>query len=133
MDSTNSGENLIVIKNKVGFFCERTENEAKAEILAHRCEQRLPDHERIVRYLGTGHALFIAPTIVFDCASEEETEIGPLKILTDGTYAWTSDLAYYVKRYNYPLPVQFVEHMRGNLWRCPEIPDLSRDRVAGMV
>ncbi len=133
MDSTSGGENLIIIRNKVGFFCERTEDEARDEILARKCEQPLPDEERIVRYLGTGHALFVAPTIVFDCASDEETKIGPLKILSDGTYAWTNDLAYYVERYHYPLPAQFIEHMRCNCWRCPEIPDLSRYRVAGMV
>lgn len=43
--------------------------------------------------------------------------------LTDGTWLWRSDLAYYVERYLVGVPADLVEHARRQSWRAPTIAD----------
>jgi hypothetical protein len=51
-------------------------------------------------------------------------------VLTDGQYAWPSDLAYYVERYHVRLPDDFVSVIAAHGWRVPEAVDLQRLRLS---
>jgi hypothetical protein len=43
--------------------------------------------------------------------------------MTDGTWVWPSDLAFYVERYHVELPTDFVEHVRSCGWNPPQLSD----------
>ena len=47
--------------------------------------------------------------------------IGTLSVLTDGTYAWPSDLAHYVGVHHARLPAAFVEHVRARGFRAAPV------------
>jgi hypothetical protein len=47
--------------------------------------------------------------------------IGTLEILTDGTYAWPSDLAHYIERHHAAAPVALLEHARANDFLMPAV------------
>lgn len=73
------------------------------------------DMWRQVQYLESGKAIFTTPGLSRD-VFREEFVIGPLHILTDGTYAWPSDYPYYVKNYNVRVPDEVVAHMARRGW-----------------
>ncbi|MEV0825645.1 hypothetical protein [Nonomuraea rubra] len=66
----------------------------------------------LVRYLQAGTALVVSGSGAHDVLDAEARYIGPLMVLTDGEWAWYSDLAYYVERYHVPLERRFVERVR---------------------
>jgi hypothetical protein len=47
--------------------------------------------------------------------------IGTLEILTDGTYAWPSDLAHYIERHHVQAPAPLLEHARANDFVMPAV------------
>jgi hypothetical protein len=47
--------------------------------------------------------------------------IGTLEILTDGTFAWPSDLAYYIERHHARPPAALLEHARANGFAMPQV------------
>ena len=86
---------------------------------------REDDEPKVVSYLQAGHVLMASPGIVRDVLDSRGGIIGALAILTDGTYAWPSDLAHYVERYHARLPDQLIAHMASLGWRMPDHVDLS--------
>ncbi len=57
---------------------------------------------------------------------DEHAPIGQLNILTDGDWAWPSDLSYYVDKYAVELPGDFVRNAAGRSW---VVPELSREEL----
>ena len=59
----------------------------------------------------------------------ETTEfVLPGSILTDGTFAWSNDLAHYVRRHHVVVPQAFLEHCAAHDWQFPmtvDVEDLS--------
>ncbi|MHB9133133.1 MAG: hypothetical protein ACYDBB_18855 [Armatimonadota bacterium] len=82
--------------------------------------------ELIVKYLHEGVLFAVSPGIVYDVLSNEEIAIGTRAILTDGVWAWTAELDYYVKEYHISLPCDFISHMRDNDWKIPNDIDISK-------
>jgi hypothetical protein len=66
---------------------------------------------------------------VFDALEEKSEPIGSLEILTDGVYAWPSDLVYYITKYHVRISSKFVEHMQEHRW---EVPTLSEDELLAL-
>lgn len=65
--------------------------------------RRAPDHKpEVVAYLAGGKAM--SPSI-----------------LTDGRYAWSKQLAYYVDHYDVTLPEHFERHMAALGYRMPDV------------
>lgn len=111
---------------RVGFFSELRHGKKDGPSLKDSIrESGDPDEAKAVSYLQAGASLMDAPGIVHDVLDPEGRIIGSLSILTDGVYAWPSDLAYYVQRYHALLPQEFVAHMTSRQWRVPERIDLS--------
>lgn len=54
----------------------------------------------------------------------------PPPALTDGTWEWPSDLAYYVREHHVRLPAEFLQHMVSRRW---EIPALSEEQVMELL
>ena len=112
--------------NRVGFFSElRHGNQQGPRLKDAIRPAEDPDEARISRYLKAGKVLMASPGIVRDVLDPEGAIIGSLSILTDGRYAWPSDLAYYVEHYHVRLADEFVRHMAAQEWRVPDQIDMS--------
>lgn len=111
---------------RIGFFRELRHGKPDGPILREslRAAAGLHDAE-LVAYLRAGVALMSAPGIVRDVLAPEAGIIGSLSILTDGTYAWPSDLAHYVARHHASVPDEFVTHAASRGWKVPSDLDLK--------
>lgn len=85
-----------------------------------RGAERHPDQDRILAYLRAGHALDSnIPNL------DDGHETGPC-YMTDGTFAWSSELPRYVSAYHVRLPEAFVAHMAALYWQAPERVDVAQ-------
>ena len=112
---------------RVGFFEELRHGRPDGSRLKEAVSPsaRHPESARITSYLARGAVLQASPGLVRDVLAEGSPVIGGLKILTDGTWAWPSDLPHYVERYHARLPEAFVEHMAKSGWE-PPVPELGQ-------
>ena len=81
-----------------------------------------PNHEEILGYLRDGNIVAQAPGLAVDVLDPEEPLGESIKLLSDGTWVWPNDLAYFFEKYNVRLPSDFVEHMRQHGWQCQQLP-----------
>lgn len=72
----------------------------------------LNEKQKILEYLKNGTVHSVAPGFAKDVFSGDRIR-GSLMILTDGSFAWRSDTAYYVEKYNIALPEKFIKHILG--------------------
>lgn len=92
--------------------------------------------DKICKYLTSGVTLAVSPGIATDIINPEKGSIGTLATLTDGTWMWPGDLAYYVQNYKLKLPEEFVQTMERNNWIIPvkeediDIDSLTIDGVS---
>ena len=79
------------------------------------------DHpiEKICDYLDSGLPLIVSPGVAFDIVDEAKGVAGSPSILTDGNWAWSGVLSYYVKNYGLLLDSEFVDTMIANDWKIP--------------
>lgn len=110
-----------------GFFRELAHGLANGGSLAELVQpEPSPDHRAIVKYLNSGMCLIASPGIELDVLAEDGTFSGTYHIMTDGSWIWPQDLAYYVDRYYVRLPEAFLRKMRSNGWVSPL---LSEERI----
>ena len=79
-----------------------------------------PKKTEIIDYLRNGATLIAAPGLAKDVLSDSSEIIDELCILTDGQWAWPSDLAYYVEKYSVGLDDDFVQWMQIQNWKLPD-------------
>jgi hypothetical protein len=110
---------------KVGFFPSRP-NEQEGRNL-HAMVQDEPDalEPRILAYLDSGRRYLVDAGIARDLIDPKHPIIGVPNVVTDGVWAWTVDVPYYVRKYHLRLPGEFVEHMQENDWIVPQIGDFK--------
>jgi hypothetical protein len=107
----------------VGFFRELGfEEHPEYPSLADFRGRRPPDHKaEVVAYLSAGRPMVVSPggkgTDVFDPSRRTTNR----SILTDGRFAWSRELAYYVENYDVGLPSYFEEHMAALGYRVPDV------------
>ena len=75
--------------------------------------------EKICAYLDSGLPLIVSPGLVLDVIDESKGNAGSPSILTDGKWAWSGVLSYYVKNYNLLLVKDFIDTMISNSWMIP--------------
>ncbi len=75
--------------------------------------------DKICKYLDSGLPLIVSPGLVLDVIDESKGDAGSPSILTDGKWAWSGVLSYYVKNYNLMLDSDFIDTMISNDWRIP--------------
>ena len=75
--------------------------------------------ERICGYLDSGIPLIVTPGTAVDIIDEAKGTAGSPSVLTDGKWAWSGVLSYYVRNYNLELDSAFVETMKSNNWAIP--------------
>lgn len=94
-----------------------------------KADSRLID--KIVNYLENGVGIIICAGSVDDVINPEKGSAGVPSVLTDGTWFWPGDLAYYVKNYKVALADDFVTTMEQNDWKNPVTYDeLDFDNLA---
>jgi hypothetical protein len=107
---------------RVGFFRELKHGQVEGPRLAEAIAPSAGMHDAaLVEYLKGGVPLMVAPGIVRDVLVPDSGPIGSLSILTDGVYAWPSDLAHYVSVHHARLPVEFVTHAAEHGWKIPPV------------
>ena len=89
-----------------------------------RAGWHMAERERILDYLRSGFAFLSYggwSTCRFGCAAGESNGCSDF---TDGEWDWPEGLAHYVQCHDVMLPEEFVETMRANDWRVPDVADL---------
>jgi hypothetical protein len=74
---------------------------------------------KICAYLDSGLPIIVSPGTAVDVIDETKGVAGSPSILTDGKWAWSGVLSYYVKNYNLQLDSEFVATMIENGWEIP--------------
>ena len=75
--------------------------------------------ESICAYFDDGLPLIVTPGVAVDIIDETKGIAGSPSILTDGEWAWSGVLSYYVRRYNLKLDSAFIKTMKENDWKIP--------------
>lgn len=88
-------------------------------------ETEQAEKENVLAYLRGGEQLMLVAGIARDALDPKHPIIGSPHILTDGAWAWSADVAYYVEKYNLRIPDEFVKAMRSTGWRVPKVADLQ--------
>jgi hypothetical protein len=108
---------------EAGFYRSAEDVTAAASTAAY------PWEPMVVRYLEQGMTVLVSPHWVDDLVNPKLRRICQYSTLTDGTWIWPSDLAYYVRTYHVVLPDEFLEHMAARDWVVPEIGDAELDAI----
>ena len=107
---------------RVGFFRELEHGDKYGMSLKEAVRNSSSENEdKIIEYLNRGVAYCITAGLVSDILDESRGIIGSLEILTDGEWAWPSDLSYYVNLYHVELDINFINHIKENDWTVPNI------------
>lgn len=115
----------------VGFFRELRHGMRTGPSLAESVRPQAGDDEdKIVRYLQLSPTFAASGPMVDDVLDPSNKAVASLETATDGQWMWPRDLAYYVEKYHVELPEEFVNHMRQQDWRVPE---LSKDYLAELA
>jgi hypothetical protein len=108
---------------EVGFYRSAEEVRAAARPVEN------PWERMAVRYLEQGRVVLASPGWADDLLDEQVTMICRYSTLTDGTWIWPSDLAYYVRTYHVVLPEDFLRHMASRDWVVPGIDDAELETI----
>ena len=119
---------MMVLK-KVGSYKELSYGDTNDPSIFDAIGFEISNKKEICDYLKKGFVLAACAGTVSDVINPEKGIIGPPDCLTDGTWTWYADLAYYVAEYDLKLDDAFLEHMKSNLWQVPEDIDMDFDNV----
>ncbi len=107
---------------RVGFYSDLPHGEATEPRLVDSVGKlEAEDIEKIVLYLAAGAPFVVAPGLARDILSESSGFAITLGVLTDGEWAWPTDLSYYVATYTVGLPAVFVDHVRAHNYQIDEV------------
>lgn len=110
---------------RLGFFSSQTEQETDSFLRSHCGGTPDSIDDMVVHYLTTATRVFAVPGIVIDYLSPKREVIGSPDVYTDGEWAWTSDISYYVRNYHLRLPANFITRMKSYNWPPHQIDNLE--------
>jgi hypothetical protein len=115
---------------RVGFFEELGLGIHYVGKIRHAIQnQALPNEQMIIDYLNGGYVLLDVPETATDVVAGKERIVGGPSLVSDGTWVWRLDLAYYVGKYHLSLSADFIEHLIRNKYRPPVIQERDLERV----
>jgi hypothetical protein len=122
MDIFLSEESEVIVMNitSVGYFREMLDgssNDPSIKDYIDKGNESIID--KVCAYLDNGIPLIVSPGTVLDIIDETNGSAGSPSILTDGKWAWSGVLSYYVKNYGLLLDREFVDTMMANDWKIP--------------
>lgn len=92
----------IELKLRVqGFFKEMLQgDENNPAIFDYIQSEANEDEEKILKYLENGAIIVACGRVVVDIINPDNGVAGCPNLMTDGIWAWSGELAYYVKKYH---------------------------------
>lgn len=88
-----------------------------------------PDEQKVVNYLNSGYILLDVPETTADVITGRERIVGAPSLMSDGTWVWRLDLAYYVAHYHLKLPAEFLDHLYRRQFLVPTLSTLELERA----
>ena len=80
------------------------------------------DEERLLAYLEASHEIYTVMGAERDVIADDVWITGAGSLITDGTYVWPTELAYYVRRHHVALLPEFAAHIRARNYVSPRSP-----------
>lgn len=80
---------------------------------------------RVVEYLRNGVGVWVIPGWIVDSIGKPDRLPFTPEVLTDGTWVWGNELAFYMQKYGLMPSAEFIEHVQRNEWRVPAVGDLA--------
>ncbi|WP_234367425.1 hypothetical protein [Streptomyces pluripotens] len=80
------------------------------------------DEDRLVAYLEASHEIYTTMGAERDVIADDVWITGAGSLVTDGTFVWPTELAYYVQRHHVALLPEFAAHIRARNYISPEVP-----------
>lgn len=77
---------------------------------------------RLIDYLRQGRRIVAVAGISRDPRNNDEVIPTPPHIATDGEWVWSEDLLYFLQKYEFGLPEEFLLWAQSNNWIVPDIP-----------
>ena len=109
----------------LGFFVElgmADPDGGRASIMEATRVHPDEDKGRMLEYLSSGYRMLDIMEGGRDVVNDSAEPISDTaSILFDGAWYWRRDLQVYYERYDVALPDEFVDHVRRNAYRVPEI------------
>ncbi len=101
---------------RAGFFRELRHGDSDGPPLREAIDiDQGHDDETIGAYLRAGNTLAATAMPVDDILDATKTNIAGLTLMTDGTWLWPSDLAYFVETYGVAVPPELRNHIVAHL------------------
>ncbi len=121
----------MTVFHQVGFFDRLPKDQRRDAVLAYGVRPLIePERSSVLAYLEQGTAVLLVAGPTIDHLDNSGRRIGPAHILTDGRFAWTKDVAFYVRQYDLALPGAFLARMRELDWKPPSVDDTDIAAVA---
>lgn len=117
---------MIPLK-KAGFFGDEFSDDGQP-LRGMARTNPAPNERDIVVYLRSAPLLFVTPEETYD-ALDPEMSIEGGETRTDGVWMWPRQFAHYVEKYHFPVPDEFVEHMRARDWKPPADSEIDYETI----
>jgi hypothetical protein len=114
----------------VGFFEELGFAIHYTEKIRDAVQDRAaPNEQKVISYLNGGYVLLDVPETAVDVIAGKGRIIGGSSLVSDGTWVWRRDLAYYVGKYHLRLPAEFLDHLIQRKYVLPVLSEQDLERV----
>lgn len=114
----------------IGFYRELPHGDPAGESIAERKGKGMPQfQEHLAAYLDSGFVIATTGSVVGDVLNPDRSNVGPLAIMTDGSFLWPAELGYYVREYNVAVPAELLSWAQRHSWRAPRISKEDELRV----
>lgn len=94
----------------IGEYRELCNNNKYPSIKENISKIEMVNKKQILKYLKEGKKTMAAPSIRRDIFTGNIIR-GEYVVMDDGEFAWTSEVTYYVEKYNLILPDKFINHV----------------------
>ena len=118
-----------MILTRCGYYNEMPHGEQTDPSIKKNIGGKVDNKKEVCKYLRNGMVLAACGEVVKDVLHPEKGIIGTPDDMTDGTWLWPADLAYYVEEYDLQLDERFLIHMSNNNWTVPNSIEIDFDNL----
>ncbi len=118
-----------MLLKKLGCYRELSYGEEHDPSIKDFIHSKIDNKKELCEYLRKGQIIAACGGVVKDVICPEKGIIGSPDDMTDGTWIWSADLAYYVEEYDLMLDSAFVSHAKKNGWDIPENIVIDPDNI----
>ena len=96
---------------------------------APRTDHPPADLERVLRYLRGATVLVATSAEAVDALDPTEPRIGAMRVLTDGSWVWPSDIVHYVREHGFAVDEALLRRVRERDHRPPAVDQDEQNRI----